>query len=84
MCNMRTGMDGLLCLYEATGNAEYVGYVVQYAKRREGKGQDVDGDGYLDWYSSWLDEASEGRTKYSHWHVEWRAADGIAPSWRWS
>ena len=65
------GIDGLLNLYEATGKTEYVGYAVEYCNRYYEMGQDVDGDGYLDWYSRWI----EG---YSHHHVEWRAGDGVA------
>jgi hypothetical protein len=65
------GIDGLLTLYEATGKTEYVGYAVEYCQRYQSLGEDVDGDGYLDWYSSWI----EG---YSHHHVEWRAGDGVA------
>jgi hypothetical protein len=65
------GIDGLLNLYEATGNREYVGYAVEYCQRYQSLGEDVDNDGYLDWYSSWIDG-------YSHHHVEWRAGDGVA------
>ena len=64
-------IDGLLSLYEATGNAEYVGHAVSWSNRYRGMGTDEDGDGYLDWDSSWI----EGK---NHGHVEWRAADGIA------
>jgi hypothetical protein len=65
------GIDGLLTLYEATGNTEYVGYALEYCQRYKSLGEDVNGDGYLDWYSSWIED-------YSHTHVEWRAGDGIA------
>jgi hypothetical protein len=65
------GIDGLLNLYEATGKTVYVGYAVEYCQRYQSLGEDVNGDGYLDWYSSWI----EG---YSHHHVEWRAGDGVA------
>jgi hypothetical protein len=65
------GIDGLLTLYEATGNTEYVGYAAEYCLRYQSMGEDVNGDGYLDWYSRWI----EG---YSHHHVEWRAGDGVA------
>ena len=64
-------IDGLLSLYEATGKSDYVGYAISWAKRYRDLGKDIDGDGYLDWDSSWI----EGR---NHGHVEWRAADGIA------
>jgi PKD repeat protein len=68
------GIDGLLTLYEATGKSEYVGYVVEYCKRYQSMGKDVNGDGYLDWRSSWYTEFGG----YNHQHVEWRAGDGIA------
>jgi hypothetical protein len=65
------GIDGLLNLYEATGKTEYVGYAIEYCQRYQSMGEDVNEDGYLDWYSRWI----EG---YSHHHVEWRAGDGVA------
>jgi hypothetical protein len=65
------GIDGLLNLYEATGKTEYVGYAIEYCQRYQSMGQDINGDGYLDWYSSWIEA-------YSHHHVEWRAGDGVA------
>ena len=65
------GIDGLLNLYEATGKTEYVEYALEYCQRYRSLGKDVNGDGYLDWFSSWIDG-------YSHHHVEWRAGDGVA------
>ena len=68
---MWPAIDGLICLYEVTSKREYVAHAVKLAKRYQSFGKDIDGDGYLDWYSSWI-------KRHSHWHVEWRAADGIA------
>lgn len=68
---MWPGIDGLLTLYEATGKTEYVGYVVEYCKRYQSMGKDMNSDGYLDWYSQWIDG-------FSHCQVEWRADVGVA------
>ena len=65
------GVDGLVDFYRATGNVEYIDLSVAMSKRYIDQGKDIDGDGYLDWLSSWIDG-------YSHVHVEFRAADGIA------
>ena len=64
-------IDGLVSLYEATGKTTYVEHAVSWSKRYRDMGRDEDGDGCLDWDSSWI----EGR---NHGHVEWRAADGVA------
>ena len=69
-------IDGLLSLYEATGNKEYVGYAVDLCKKYKSTGIYYDGDEYLDWYSSWYVGLVD--PPYSHHHVEWRAGDGVA------
>ena len=66
-------VDGLLTLFEATGNTEYVEYAVEYCNRYLSLGTKIDDDEYLDWWSSWGPE-----NNFSHAHVEWRAGAALA------
>jgi len=65
------GIDGLVDLYQATGKSTHIDRAVAMALRYISLGQDLNDDGYLDWFSRLIND-------HSHAHVEVRAADGIA------
>ncbi|AOT08309.1 hypothetical protein [Pseudoalteromonas luteoviolacea] len=76
MYNAWLGIDGLLDLYLASGDKTLVELALQLSEKYKSTGQDHNGDGYLDWFSTPLYEYN-GKM-YDHDHYEWRAGSGVA------
>lgn len=70
-----TGLDGLMCTYEITGDTKFIEDALAVAQRYPPTGQRLNSDSYLDWYQY----TSTSPTKViSNPHFEVRAADGLA------
>ncbi|KZN53099.1 hypothetical protein N474_22140 [Pseudoalteromonas luteoviolacea CPMOR-2] len=76
MYNAWLGIDGLLDLYLASGDTSLAELALQISEKYKSIGQDKNGDGYLDWFSTPLFEYN-GKM-YDHDHYEWRAGAGVA------
>ncbi|MCF2859883.1 hypothetical protein L1286_20575 [Pseudoalteromonas sp. SMS1] len=76
MYNAWLGIDGLLDLYLASGDTSLAELALQISEKYKSIGQDKNGDGYLDWFSTPL--FNHNGNMYDHDHYEWRAGAGVA------